>query len=94
MNVESNKDDGGGESPAAPSRRFFVKAGSVNAVRRALYRSSGRGPRGGTLRSGDNRVLAHNGWQSMIKNWPIIESRLEKAGLEVSPAPAAMPRQS
>ena len=63
--------------------RFLVKAKSVNAVRKAL----GRAPGGVEVIGRFDRetiecrhtMEAH----SMARNWPIVKSRLSKAGLVV-----------
>lgn len=71
--------------------RFLVRAPSVNAVRKALGR-----PPGGVRVVGryDRETIecvhtmdAH----SLSRHWPIIRSRLAKAGLAVVPPPAQPP---
>jgi hypothetical protein len=67
--------------------RFFVKAGSVNAVKRALERAPGgvrvigRFDRE-TIECG-HTMTAH----SLGRHWPVLLSRLEKAGLRVVDRP-------
>src|SRR5208283_1988863 len=41
MMIENNKDEGAVDRSSARSTRFYVRARSVNAVRRALYRAPG-----------------------------------------------------
>ena len=72
--------------------RFFVKAPSVNAVRRALERAPGGARVIGrfdreTIECG-HTMAAH----SMARHWPILLSRLEKAGLVVvdRPVPSSL----
>jgi hypothetical protein len=64
--------------------RFYVRAPSINAVRRALYRAPG-GVR--VLGRHDRELIvcthtmeAH----SLARNWPVIRSRLSKAGLALA----------
>lgn len=87
MNVERNKEDREDESPAEPSRRFFVRAGSVNAVRRALHRAPG-GARVVGRYDRETIECAHTMDQhSLGRHWPIIKSRLQQAGLQILEAP-------
>jgi hypothetical protein len=70
-----------------PNRTFFVRAPSINAVRRALHRAPG----GARVVGRHDRVTilcthtmdAH----SLGRHWSVIKSRLAKAGLEVVPRP-------
>jgi hypothetical protein len=67
--------------------RFFVKAASVNAVRRALDRAPGGARVIGrfdreTIECG-HTMSAH----SLGRHWPVLLSRLEKAGLSVVDRP-------
>ena len=67
--------------------RFFVKAGSVNAVRKALARAPGAARVVGRY---DRETIecAHTmDARSLARLWPILLSRLEKAGLLVVPRP-------
>lgn len=65
--------------------RFFVKAGSVNAVKRAL----GRAPGGVTVIGRYDRETIECGHtmdeRSMSRHWAVILSRLGKEGLKVVP---------
>ena len=69
--------------------RFYVKAASVNSVRRALDRAPGgvkvlgRFDRETILCS--HTMEAH----SLARNWPIVLSRLSKVGLTVVDRPGA-----
>ena len=72
-------------------QRFFVRAGSVNAVRRALDRAPGGARVIGrfdreTIECG-HTMAAH----SMSRHWPILLSRLDKAGLAVVERPGPPP---
>ena len=67
--------------------RFFVKAASVNAVRRALDRAPGGARVIGrfdreTIECGHTMAA-----RSLARHWPILLSRLEKAGLVVVDRP-------
>jgi hypothetical protein len=67
--------------------RFYVRAGSVNAVRRAL----GRAPGGVRVVGRFDRETIECGHtmeaHSLSRHWPILLSRLAKAGLTVVPRP-------
>ena len=67
--------------------RFFVKAGSVNAVKRAL----GRAPGGVKVVGRFDRDLIECSHtmdeRSQSRHWPIIVSRLAKDGLQVVDRP-------
>lgn len=70
--------------------RFYVKAGSVNVVKRALARAPGGVEVVGrfdreTIECG-HTMHAH----SLIRHWPVILSRLEKAGLRVVERPVTV----
>jgi predicted ATPase len=70
--------------------RFFVKANSVNAVRRALDRAPGGARVIGrfdreTIECGHTMTA-----QSQGRHWPVLLSRLEKAGLTVVDRPKAV----
>jgi hypothetical protein len=63
--------------------RFLVRAKSVNEVRRALGRAPG-GVRVVGRFDGQTIEVRHTmDEHSLAKNWPIIRSRLGKAGLSV-----------
>lgn len=73
------------------AERFYVKAGSVNAVRRALHRAPG-GVRVIGRFDRDTVECRHTmAAASLARTWPILQSRLAKAGLAVvdRPGPAA-----
>jgi hypothetical protein len=87
MNTESNKVVGNGERPAETSRRFFVKAKSTSAVRRALYRAPG-GARVVGRYDRETIECSHTmDEHSLMRHWPVILSRLEQYGLELVPGP-------
>jgi hypothetical protein len=91
MDIESNKDEGADERPSVDSRRFYVRAGSVNAVRRALHRAPGGARVVGRYDRETIECLHTMDGHSYRRHWPVIASRLEKAGLGVvaRPAPGA-----
>jgi hypothetical protein len=71
------------------AERFYVRAGSVNAVRRAVL-----GAPGGVRVIGryDRETIEcrHTmSAQSLAKHWPVVLSRLNKAGLAVVERPGA-----
>ncbi len=71
--------------------RFFVRAGSVNAVRKALGRAPGNVRVIGRF-DRDTIECSHTMEpHSLERLWPIILSRLEKAGLSVVPRPGEPP---
>lgn len=72
---------------AATSLRFYVDAPSVSAVRRALHRAPG-GAR--VVGRHDRRTIACSHTMdahSFARHWPVILSRLEKAGLRATHRP-------
>lgn len=72
--------------------RFYVKAPSVNAVRRALGRPPGNVKVIGRM-DGERIACTHTmDSRSLARHWPIILSRLAKAGLEVARDPTTEPR--
>jgi hypothetical protein len=63
--------------------RFYVRAPSVNAVRRAFHRAPG-GVKVLGRHDRDLIVCSHTmTTHSLVRHWPIILSRLAKAGLRV-----------
>ena len=68
--------------------RFFVKAGSVNQVRKALDRAPG----GAQVIGRYDRQIIECGHtmsaQSWTKHWPVLLSRFEKAGIVVVDPPS------
>ena len=71
--------------------RFFVRASSVNAVRRALDRAPG----GARVIGRFDRETIECGHtmasQSLARLWPVLLSRLGKAGLSVVDRPGGSP---
>jgi hypothetical protein len=78
--TEDNKDAGAVDrSPA----RFYVRAPSVNAVRRALYRAPGGARVVGRFDRETIECRHTMDDHSYRRHWPVIASRLEKAGLVI-----------
>ncbi len=73
------------------AERFYVRAPSINAVRRAL----GRAPGGVRVLGRFDRATIEcrhtMNDHSHRRHWPIILSRLGAAGLTVVPRPGAVP---
>ena len=67
--------------------RFFVKAGSVNAVRKALARAPGGARVIGRFDRETIECSHTMDPRSFGRHWPVIVSRLEKAGLSVVERP-------
>ena len=81
--MNSNTDEGPSERESFTDSRFFVRAPSINAVRRALYRAPG-GVRVVGRQDRETILCTHTmDEHSMARHWPVIKSRLEKAGLSV-----------
>ena len=87
MNFELNREDAAGERESDLVRRFYVRAPSVSAVRRALYRAPG-GARVVGRYDRDTIECVHTMDQhSLERHWPVIVSRLEKDGLSLVERP-------
>ena len=67
--------------------RFFVRAGSVNAVKRALGRAPGNVKVVGRFDRETIECTHTMDPHSMARHWPVILSRLEKDGLAVVDRP-------
>jgi len=74
--------------------RFFVRAGSVNAVRRALDRAPGGARVVGRFDRETIECRHTMAAQSLARHWPILLSRLDKAGLAVVDRPGSPPSES
>lgn len=84
MNPDYSDEPASAERSASlATGRFIVRAPSVNAVRRALYRAPG-GVRVVGRQDRDTILCVHTmDEHSLARHWPVIKSRLEKAGLSV-----------
>lgn len=67
--------------------RFFVKAESVNSVRRALGRAPGGARVVGRFDRETIECVHTMDDRSLARHWPVLLSRLEKAGLSVVARP-------
>lgn len=87
---QGNTADGGGESglDAERDRRFYVRAASVNAVRRALFRAPGGAEVIGRYDRDTIECVHTMDSHSLRRHWPVIVSRLEKANLTLVPRPS------
>jgi hypothetical protein len=82
MLSDHSRAEGNAELGAKPGR-FCVRAPSVNAVRRALYRAPG-GVKVVGRQDRETILCTHTmDEHSLARLWPVIQSRLEKAGLSV-----------
>ena len=81
VELQGNRDRPDGESPGESSRKFYVRAKSTNAVRRALYRAPGGVRVVGRYDRETIECLHTMDSHSLKRHWPVIRSRLEKAGL-------------
>ncbi len=71
--------------------RFYVKAGSINAVRKALDRAPGGARVVGRFDRETIECLHTMEAHSLGRHWPVLLSRLTKAGLTVVERPGASP---
>lgn len=79
--MDYTRDDSNEESEGQSDRRFLVRAPSINAVRRALYRAPGGVRVVGRQDRETIRCTHTMDDHSLARHWPVIVSRLEKAGL-------------
>src|SRR3954462_5741563 len=71
------------ERPAESGGSFYVRAPSINAVRRALHRAPG-GARVIGRHDRATILCTHTmDGHSVTRHWPVIASRLAKAGLRI-----------
>ncbi|MHB1560188.1 MAG: hypothetical protein ACYC61_22280 [Isosphaeraceae bacterium] len=81
MDLDHTSDRPDAERGALAYGRFYVRAPSVNAVRRALHRAPG-GVRVVGREDRETILCTHTmDEHSLTRHWPIILSRLAKAGL-------------
>ncbi|MGZ3387555.1 MAG: hypothetical protein ACXVB5_22000, partial [Isosphaeraceae bacterium] len=83
MMIENNKDEAALDRSSAKSTRFYVRARSVNAVRRALYRAPGGARVVGRFVRDTIECQHTMDCHSYRRHWPVIASPLENAGLVV-----------
>jgi hypothetical protein len=89
--VDHNTRDGFEKREMGPDRTFYVRAPSINAVRRALDRAPG-GARVVGRHDRETILCSHTmDGHSLSRHWKVIVSRLAKAGLAIVARP---PRES
>jgi hypothetical protein len=76
--------------PAHSDLRFYVRAPSVSAVRRALFRAPGGAKVMGRFDRATILCSHTMDEHSFRRHWPVIKSRLEKAGLTVVERPGPL----
>jgi len=87
--IHHNNDQRFQESEMLGEQTFYVRAPSTSAVRRALFRAPG-GARVVGRHDRETILCTHTmDEHSLARLWPIILSRLAKAGLAVVPRPQA-----
>jgi hypothetical protein len=85
MVIDDSRDPPIAELGGSAPGRFLVRAPSINAVRRALYRAPG-GVRVVGRQDRETILCTHTmDDHSLARHWPVILSRLHKAGLSVLP---------
>ncbi len=77
--------------PDRSERRFYVLAPSVNAVRRALFRAPGGAQVVGRYDRATILCSHTMDEHSLGRHWPVIKSRLQKAGLAIVERPETLP---
>ncbi|MBX6313498.1 MAG: hypothetical protein IRY99_11365 [Isosphaeraceae bacterium] len=70
--------------------RFYVRAPSINAVRRALGRAPGGARVVGRYDRETIECLHTMDERSRARHWPMLVSRLERAGLTVVERPSRL----
>jgi hypothetical protein len=87
MNFELNRDSASGERESDLVRRFYVRAPSVSAVRRALYRAPGGARVVGRYDRDTIECIHTMDQHSLERHWPVIVSRLEANRLSLVKRP-------
>jgi hypothetical protein len=83
MRTDHSREPDEPELRASPSEKFYVRAPSINAVRRALYRAPG-GVRVVGRQDRETILCTHTmDEHGLARHWPVIVSRLHKAGLSM-----------
>jgi hypothetical protein len=94
MMTDHSRDQPESELGAASSGRFYVRAPSINAVRRALHRAPG-GVRVVGRQDRETILCTHTmDEHSLARHWPVIVSRLHKAGLSLENTDDSSPGQA
>src|SRR5438270_9101275 len=92
--MNPTRDEVFAECGKEPGGSFCVRPPSINAVRRALHRAPG-GVRVVGRQDRETILCTHTmAGHSLARHWPVIISRLEKAGLRIAgpPEPRAATR--
>jgi hypothetical protein len=76
--------------PDRSERRFYVRAPSVSIVRRALFRAPGGAKVMGRFDRATILCSHTMDEHSLGRHWPVIKSRLEKAGLSIVERPGSV----
>jgi hypothetical protein len=85
--MNDTRDDAFAERKKDSGGSFTVQAPSINAVRRALHRAPG-GVRVVGRHDRETILCTHTmDEHSLARHWPVIVSRLEKAGLRIARPP-------
>jgi hypothetical protein len=85
--MNPTRNDTFAERETEPGGSFTVLAPSINAVRRALHRAPG-GARVVGRHDRDTSLCTHTmDEHSLARHWPVLVSRLEKAGLRIARPP-------
>src|SRR5262249_55045018 len=79
--LDDNRDEEFEKREIGRDRTFFVRAPSTNAVRRALHRAPGGARVIGRHDRATIRCAHTMDGHSLARHWPVIISRLSKAGL-------------
>lgn len=95
MDIQGNNsaamDEGTIAEDAAARMRFYVAAPSVSAVRRALFRAPGGARVTGRFDRATIECSHTMDAHSFARHWPVLLSRLDKAGLRAVPRPPVGP---
>lgn len=95
MDIQGNNsaamDEGTIAEDAAARMRFYVAAPSVSAVRRALFRAPGGARVTGRFDRATIECSHTMDARSFARHWPVLLSRLDKAGLRAVPRPPVGP---
>src|ERR1700729_3221085 len=89
--MDHNRRDAFEKREMEPDRTFYVRASSINAVRRALDRAPG-GAKVVGRHDRETILCTHTmDGHSLSRHWKVIVSRLSKAGLAGVPRPPRNP---
>jgi len=92
-NIDPIRDEGLEKREIEPDRserRFYVRVPSISIVRRALFRAPGGAKVMGRYDRATILCSHTMDEHSLRRHWPVIKSRLEKAGLAVVERPESV----